>query len=62
MVQLVKETGVEGQPADVAELRSSVRVSLEDLTADYSTEAHGIEIRQVRRWISHVHQSLNITM
>ena len=47
MVQLVKETDVEGQPADTAELRSSVRVALEELTADYSTEAHGIEIRQV---------------
>ena len=47
MVQLVKETDSEGQPADMAELRSSVRVALEELTADYSTEAHGIEIRQV---------------
>ncbi len=47
MVQLVKETDSEGQPADIAELRSSVRVALEELTADYSTEAHGIEIRQV---------------
>ena len=47
IVQLVKETSVEGQPGDLAELRSSVRVVLEELTADYSTEAHGIEIRQV---------------
>jgi segregation and condensation protein B len=47
MVQLVKETAVEGQPADLAELKSSVRVALEELAADYSTEVHGIEIRQV---------------
>lgn len=47
MVQLVKTPAVEGQPADIAEIKSSVRLALEELTADYSTEAHGIEIRQV---------------
>jgi segregation and condensation protein B len=47
LVQLVRETALEGQPADLAELRASVRMALEELTADFSTEAHGIEIRQV---------------
>ena len=47
MVQLVKEPTQEGENADPAELKSCVRVALEELTADYSTETHGIEIRQV---------------
>jgi segregation and condensation protein B len=47
IVQLVKETAVEGQSTDPNELKSSVRAALEELNADYSTESHGIEIRQV---------------
>jgi len=47
MVQLVKAATADAQPADPAELKSAVRVALEELTADYSSEAHGIEIRQV---------------
>jgi len=47
IVQLVKESGGNGQPAEPAEFKSSVRVALEELIADYSTEAHGVEIRQV---------------
>jgi segregation and condensation protein B len=47
IVQLVKETSGDGQPPDAVELKSSVRATLEELTADYSTEAHGVEIRQV---------------
>jgi segregation and condensation protein B len=47
MIQLVKEPGAEGQPVDMTELKSSVRMALEELNIDYSTEAHGIEIRQV---------------
>jgi segregation and condensation protein B len=47
IVQLVKATNVEGQPVDLVELKSSVRMALEELSVDYTTEAHGIEIRQV---------------
>ncbi len=47
MIQLVKATAADGEPADLIELKSAVRVALEELTADYSVEAHGIEIRQV---------------
>ncbi len=47
IVQLVKESAGNGQPAEPAEFKSSVRVALEELISDYSTEAHGVEIRQV---------------
>jgi segregation and condensation protein B len=44
IVQLVKES--QGAP-DEAELRSLVRVAIEELVAEYSSENHGIEIRQI---------------
>ena len=47
IVQLLKETGAEGEPVEAPELASSVRVALQELVTDYSAEAHGIEIRQV---------------
>lgn len=46
IVQLVKES-VDGEATDDAEARSRTRVALEELVADYGTETHGIEIRQV---------------
>src|SRR5580704_17926282 len=47
MVSLVRAATANAQPADATELKSAARLALEELTADYSTEAHGIEIRQV---------------
>ena len=47
MIQLVKESIVAAGAADDAEVKSRVRSSLEELTADYSGPDHGIEIRQV---------------
>ena len=44
IVQLVKES--QGATDD-AELRSLVRVAIEELVAEYSSENHGIEIRQI---------------
>jgi segregation and condensation protein B len=44
IVHLVKES----TPADTdAELRSQVRASIEQMIADYTTEEHGVEIRQI---------------
>jgi len=37
----------EGEAGDPVEIRSQVRAALEELTAEYSAEAHGIEVRQV---------------
>jgi len=46
IVQLVKEfVAVEG--GDEAEIRSQVRAAIEELTADYSSDDHGIELRQI---------------
>jgi segregation and condensation protein B len=47
MVQLVKEPAADGGTPDLAELKSNMRAALEELFADYSTAAHGIEIRQL---------------
>jgi segregation and condensation protein B len=44
IVNLVKGSADETEPA---EFRSQVRVTLEELIADYGAESHGIEIRQV---------------
>jgi segregation and condensation protein B len=44
IVNLVKESAGETEPA---EFRSLVRATLEELTADYGSESHGIEVRQV---------------
>jgi segregation and condensation protein B len=47
MAQLVKESAIAEGAADEAEVKSRVRVVLEELVADYSSPDHGIEIRQV---------------
>jgi len=45
---LVKESLLAGTPGiDAAEIKSRIRATLEELIADYSGAAHGIEIRQV---------------
>lgn len=44
VVNLVKESAGE---IEAAEFRSQVRATLEELTADYGAESHGIEVRQV---------------
>jgi segregation and condensation protein B len=43
IVRLVKES----ETADEAALRSQVRATLEELTVDYASENHGIEVRQI---------------
>jgi segregation and condensation protein B len=46
IVQLVKESfAAEG--VDDAEIRSQVRAAIEELTVDYSSDDHGIELRQI---------------
>jgi segregation and condensation protein B len=47
LVQLVKESVTAEGAADDAEVKSRVRASLEELIADYGSQGHGIEIRQV---------------
>jgi len=47
LIQLVKDSVVAEGAADDAEVRSRVRAALEELAADYASEAHGIEIREV---------------
>src|SRR4051812_33107096 len=42
IVALLKETASEG-----VDLKSEVRAAIEELVADYSSEAHGIELRQI---------------
>lgn len=46
IIQLVKEVLI-SQGASEEEVRSRVRTALEELTAEYSSGDHGIEIRQV---------------
>ncbi len=46
IVQLVKEL-VAAEGVDDAEIRSQVRAAIEELTADYSSDDHGIELRQI---------------
>jgi len=46
IVQLVKEL-VAAEGVDEAEIRSQVRAAIEELTADYSSDDHGIELRQI---------------
>ncbi len=46
IVQLVKEL-VASEGVDDAEIRSQVRAAIEELTADYSSDDHGIELRQI---------------
>ena len=52
IVQLVKdsviaEAGQESGPLDDAEVKSRVRVALEELVAEFGAADHGVEIRQV---------------
>src|SRR5713101_5123294 len=47
IVQLVKESVISDGAPDEAEAKSVVRAALEELVADYSTDGHGVEIRQV---------------
>jgi segregation and condensation protein B len=47
MIELVKESVVSAGAADGTEVKSSVRLALEQLIADYYSPDHGIEIRQV---------------
>jgi segregation and condensation protein B len=46
IVQLVKEFVAAGG-VDDAEIRSQVRAAIEELTVDYSSDDHGIELRQI---------------
>jgi segregation and condensation protein B len=45
IVRLVKESVAED--VNDADLRSQVRAAVEELTADYSSDDHGIEVRQI---------------
>ncbi|HTS36449.1 MAG TPA: SMC-Scp complex subunit ScpB [Candidatus Solibacter sp.] len=47
IVQLVNDSVIAEGITDQAEIKSHVRSSLEELVAEYSGPAHGIEIRQV---------------
>ena len=47
MTQLVKETVIAEGAADEAEMKSRVRLCLEELVGEYGAPDHGIEIRQV---------------
>ena len=47
LIQLVKDSVIAEGVAEDAEVRSRVRATLEELVADYASESHGIEIREV---------------
>jgi len=47
IVQLVKAEVLAAGAADDNEVKSRVRAALEELTADYATADHGIEVRQL---------------
>jgi segregation and condensation protein B len=47
MMSLIKDSVMADGASDDAEVKSRVRATLEELVADYSGTAHGIEIRQV---------------
>lgn len=47
IVQLVKETAMAEGAVDDAEVKSRVRVALEELIASYGGGDHGVEVRQV---------------
>jgi segregation and condensation protein B len=47
IVQLARDSSPGDSTGDDALIRSAVRTALEELTADYGGEGHGIEIRQV---------------
>jgi segregation and condensation protein B len=46
IVQLVKES-FPAEGVDEAEIRSQVRAAIEELTTEYSSDDHGIELRQI---------------
>ena len=46
IVQLVKESFA-AECVDDAEIRSQVRAAIEELTVEYSSDDHGIELRQI---------------
>jgi segregation and condensation protein B len=47
IASLVKDSVIAGGAADDAEVKSRVRAALEELSADYASQDHGIEVRQV---------------
>jgi segregation and condensation protein B len=47
MIHLVQGSVANGGTADDAAIKSQVRVALEELSSDYASANHGIEIRQV---------------
>jgi len=47
IVQLVRDSVLQEGAADDGDVRSRVRAALEELSADYTNESHGIEVRQV---------------
>ena len=47
VIQLVRDSVLADSAADDAEVKSRVREALDQLTADYATADHGVEIRQV---------------
>jgi segregation and condensation protein B len=47
LVQLAKESVLNNGASDETEVRSQVRTALEELSSDYATADHGIEIRQL---------------
>jgi segregation and condensation protein B len=47
LIELVKESVVSEGAADGTEVKSRVRLALEELTVDYYAPDHGIEVRQV---------------
>ena len=46
LFQLVRESELNNGATDDADVRSRVRAALEELTADYASPDHGVEIRQ----------------
>src|SRR5216117_3495535 len=47
IVQLVRDSLLADGASDDADVRSLVRAAIEELTADYAAESHGIELRQI---------------
>jgi segregation and condensation protein B len=47
IVQLLKSSGTGDPVGEEGDLKSAVRASLEELTAEYAAPDHGIEVRQV---------------
>jgi segregation and condensation protein B len=47
IIQLLKPSFASAEPVDSIEIKSQVRLALEELTLEYATSNHGIEVRQV---------------